>query len=122
MSILDDAPYMMLIVRRDAKMSAGKISVQCAHAAVECALACKKSSPRLFERWRNQGAKKICVFAEDLKELMGLHDEANHAHLTTHVVKDAGKTELAPGTVTVLGIGPATYQTMTRITSHLPLV
>ena len=53
-----DGPSMALIIRRDLKLSTGKIAVQCSHAAVNCALLARKNEPRIMERWQANGAEK----------------------------------------------------------------
>jgi len=102
-----DVPSMALVVRKDLKLSAGKLAVQCSHAAVSCSLQAKKSEARIFERWTSGGARKICLSVKDEESLRILMGQAKSAGLITNLVKDAGHTEIPPGTITVLGIGPA---------------
>ena len=102
-----DGPSMALVVRKDLKLSPGKLAVQCSHAAVWCSLQAKKSEARILERWTNGGARKICLAVKDEESLRILMEQAKSAGIITNLVKDAGHTEIPPGTVTVLGIGPA---------------
>ena len=102
-----DGPSMALVVRKDLKLSAGKLAVQCSHAAVSCSLQAKKSEQRIFERWTNGGSMKICLSVKDEEALRILMGQAKSAGLITNLVKDAGHTEIPAGTITVLGIGPA---------------
>ena len=62
-----DGPSMALVVRKDLKLSAGKLAVQCSHAAVSCSLQAKKSEARIFERWTSGGAREICLTVKDEK-------------------------------------------------------
>ena len=110
---------MVLIARHDLKMSAGKLAVQCSHAAVSCTMNARKTNPRLVERWRNAGARKICLRVDDLASLQRLAGQAQTAGLVTYLVKDAGHTEVPPGTVTVLGIGPAPRRAIDALVSEL---
>ena len=112
-------PSMVLIARKDLKMSAGKLAVQCSHAAVTCTLNARKSHARLVERWKNGGARKICLRADDLETLQRLAGQAQAAGLVTTLVKDAGHTEVPPGTITVLGIGPAPRRAIDALVSDL---
>ena len=116
---MDEAPSMALIVRADLNLSAGKTAVQCAHAAVQCALEARRKHARLMERWRRTGARKICLVDENLPSLHRLASEAQNANLPYHLVQDAGHTEVAPGTITVLGIGPAPRRSLDLITEDL---
>ena len=56
------------------------------------------------------------VDEEDLVYFLGLVKEAS---LPYSLVQDAGLTEIAPGTVTVLGVGPAPRHTMDHLFSEL---
>ncbi len=122
MSSSPDEVTMILVVRDDLKLSKGKLAAQCAHAAVDCALKARKKAPRLFERWNNHGSRKIVVRAEDETHLKQLYAKSLAAGLVSHLVKDAGRTEIPAGTTTVLGIGPATRMTVDAITSDLKLL
>ena len=122
MSSVSDEVSMVLITRNDLKLSKGKLAAQCAHAAVACAMKAKKKSPRLYERWNNVGARKIVVRAEDEAELRQLYAKALTGSLICALIKDAGHTEIPPGTVTVLGIGPAPRASVDAITGDLKLL
>ena len=119
MSREHDGPSMALIVRKDLKLSPGKLAVQCSHAAVKCSLIAKKTEPRLMERWQSNGGRKICLAINDLESLKLLMGKSRSAGLITHLIKDAGHTELPPGTITVLGIGPAPKSSIDALTSEL---
>ncbi len=119
MSREHDGPSMALIVRKDLKLSAGKLAVQCSHAAVNCSLTAKKTEPRLMERWQSNGGRKICLAINDLESLKLLMGKSKSAGLITHLIKDAGHTEIPPGTITVLGIGPAPKSSIDALTSEL---
>ena len=67
----------------------------------------KKSEARIFERWTNGGARKVCLSVKDEESLRILMGQAKSAGIITNLVKDAGHTEIPSGTITVLGIGPA---------------
>ena len=51
-----------------------------------------------------------------MKILLG---KAKSAGLITYLVQDAGHTEVSPGTVTVLGIGPAPRSSIEALTTEL---
>jgi PTH2 family peptidyl-tRNA hydrolase len=72
-----------------------------------------------MERWQASGARKICLSIDDLTSMKILLGKAKSAGLITHLVKDAGHTEVSPGTVTVLGIGPAPRNSIDALTTEL---
>ena len=113
---------MVLVVRRDLKLSPGKMAAQVAHAAVNCALSSKKRKTIQFERWYNEGQKKVVVKVQDLAELYRIKQAAEDAGLVTSLITDAGMTELPPNTTTCLGIGPAPNAEVDRVTGHLGLM
>ncbi len=103
----DQSSTMVLVVRTDLKLSSGKLVAQAGHAAVEVALKARKSESDLLNRWRNEGARKIALKIPDEDSLKRLFGEAQEAGLVSYMVKDAGHTEIPPGTLTVVGIlGP----------------
>ena len=119
MSSMAEEPSMVLVARKDLKMSAGKLAVQCSHAAVTCTLNAKKTHARLVERLSKAGARKICLRADDLETIQRLAGQAQAAGLVTTLVKYAGHTELPPGTITVLGIGPSPRRSIDALVSEL---
>jgi len=113
---------LVIAVRRDLKLSPGKLAVQVAHASVSCALSARKNRPRWFKAWFDEGQKKVVVRVENLRELFELKEMAEARGLTTSLITDAGRTEVEPGTVTCLGLGPAPNPEIDRLTGDLPLM
>lgn len=112
----------VVVVREDLEMSPGKLAVQVAHGAVGAAEKCRKSHPEWFKDWIGEGQKKVVVTVTSEKEIRELREEAAEMDLPTELVQDAGLTELPPGTVTVLAVGPAPNQHIDKITRELPLL
>jgi len=113
---------MVIVIRDDLKLSAGKLSVQVAHAAVNCALASKKNQSKWFGAWHREGQKKVVVRGFDLEHLYDLKSQAEALKITVSLVMDAGLTEVPPGTVTCLGIGPGPETIVDKVTSNLKLL
>lgn len=113
---------MVVLVRKDLKLSKGKMSVQVAHAAVTCALHAQEDKKEWFKHWMHEGQKKAVLSVDDKDQLIRYFMLAKAAGLTTYMVQDAGHTEIPPGTTTVCGIGPAPEPDIDKITGMLKLL
>ena len=113
---------MVMVIREDLNLSCGKMAVQVAHAAVECTLKAKKRKDPYLDEWIREGQKKVVVKTKDLQSLYELEFKAKNLGLTTAIIRDAGLTEVPPGTVTCLGIGPGPEETVNKVTGNLPLL
>jgi PTH2 family peptidyl-tRNA hydrolase len=113
---------LVVVVRDDLKLSTGKLAVQVAHASVNCAMATKKNQSKWYSAWHSEGQKKVVVRAFDLKHLYELKDQAKALKLESSLIIDAGLTEVPPGTVTCLGIGPGPNDTVDKVTGDLKLL
>ncbi|XP_015187837.1 PREDICTED: peptidyl-tRNA hydrolase 2, mitochondrial-like [Polistes dominula] len=123
--VLPAASYkMVIVVRTDISMGTGKIAAQCAHAAVEC----YRNTPinpmkqYMFRSWLYNGQPKVVLQVSSEYKLLELEQNAKKIGLVTAVIKDAGRTQLKPGTISVLGIGPDLSTEVNRVTSHLQLL
>jgi PTH2 family peptidyl-tRNA hydrolase len=109
----------VIVVRNDVGLSRGKLAAQCCHAAIECF---RNAKPSLKKRWLDEGQKKVVLSARSLGELIKIKDMAKKAGINFSLIADAGLTEVPPGTITCIGIGPAPSRDIDRITGSLPLL
>jgi PTH2 family peptidyl-tRNA hydrolase len=109
----------VVIVRLDLKLSKGKLAAQAAHASME-AFKCAPFESQT--EWGARGSKKVVLKVKDLGELIGIQRQARKERLPYALVRDAGRTEVEPGTVTALGIGPCESGRIDRITGHLKML
>ena len=108
-----------LIIRNDVKMSCGKRCAQAGHAAIGAYNGADKS---LQKAWLTEGQKKVVLKANDERTLFELKVIAERAGISTSLIQDAGMTEIPPGTITALGLGPAKSEDLDRITGSLSLL
>jgi PTH2 family peptidyl-tRNA hydrolase len=113
---------MCIVLRMDLGMSTGKLIAQAAHAAVGTSELGKKENHKAWRRWRDEGAKKVALEAESLEEIEGLAEKANELDIVNILIQDAGHTEVPPGTVTALGLGPDRTDLLDKVTGSLPLI
>ena len=121
MSEVSGGYKMVLVVRNDLKMGKGKVAAQCGHAAIGAYRQMLSKDPKTLHKWENIGAMKVVVKAQDEEMLFKVANEAISAGLNIHIVRDAGRTQIAPGSKTVLCIGPGPSDTIDKVTGDLKL-
>ncbi len=112
----------VIVVRAELKMGKGKLAVQVAHASVSALEQARKLKPKWVEAWFAQNQRKICVKVSADKELRILKGRIDDVELPNALIEDAGLTQLEPGTLTCLGIGPVPSEIADRYTGELKLL
>jgi len=117
---------MVIIVRQDIEMGKGKIAAQVAHAAVSLVMEILENNEKNWKEWLDvwlkEGQPKIVVKINSLEELLRRYSKAKEKGLPAVIIQDAGKTQLEPGTITCIGIGPAPNEEVDKITGDLKLL
>ncbi|CAB3219918.1 unnamed protein product [Arctia plantaginis] len=113
---------LVLVVRTDLNMGKGKIAAQCSHAAVGAFEKAQKSDPEGLQKWQYTGQAKVALKTDSLEEIKQIKDNAKKMGLITSLIRDAGRTQIAPNSITVLGIGPAPKDVIDKVTGHLKLL
>lgn len=111
-----------IVVRTDLALSKGKLCVQVGHAVLIAAEEARSKEPGWWQAWLDEGQRKVLLKASSLPELLTLRSEARRQGLPTGLVEDRGLTEVPPGTITCLGIGPAPIGLIDKVTGRLPLL
>ncbi|NMC10876.1 MAG: peptidyl-tRNA hydrolase [Methanothrix sp.] len=111
-----------IVVREDLKLSAGKLAVQVAHAAVMALERAEKMDKSLVADWKAEGQKKVVLKVSGVPDLFRIREDAERAGIPSAIVADAGLTEIPPGTITALGLGPAPDKQMDKVTGRLKLI
>ena len=108
----------VIVVRKDLNLSAGKLGAQVAHASVS---SYKNTPKKDIEKWELEGQKKVVLKISTEKELLDVFTKAKKEKLPCALIKDAGRTELTPGTITCIGIGPTDDEKIDFVVGNLKL-
>ncbi|KAJ1485635.1 peptidyl-tRNA hydrolase, partial [Baffinella frigidus] len=104
------------------KMGKGKIAAQCGHAVLGAYKTSVKLAPTAIQWWERLGQAKICVQCPSEEEMNRIEREASKRGLVSYFVTDAGRTQIAAGSRTVMAIGPAPESSFKGLTDHLKLL
>src|SRR5271157_1993668 len=96
----------VIIVRADLEMGKGKTAAQVAHAALSSYLTASTSHKDVARAWLEGGQKKIVLKVDGEPALLKFYEAFKFKKIPCALVNDAGLTQLPPGTITALGIGP----------------
>ncbi|KAK4133287.1 peptidyl-tRNA hydrolase II [Trichocladium antarcticum] len=122
---------LVLVVRTDLGMTKGKIAAQSSHATLACYKtllhAAQQGGPQsvaaqLLRQWERHGQAKIAVQVKSEAELLALQARARARGITAETIADAGRTQIASGSLTVLGVGPAPKGAVDEVTGGLKLL
>jgi PTH2 family peptidyl-tRNA hydrolase len=108
----------VIVVRKDLKLSKGKLAAQVAHASFSSS---QRAGRTALKIWEKDGQKKV-VLAAGRQHLMELEKKCRKLRIPCSLISDAGLTEIPSGTITCLGIGPAEDSKIDRLTGSLPLL
>ena len=107
-----------IVARTDIGMGEGKLAAQVAHASLS---AYEDASTRVRKRWKGEGQKKIVLKGSGESQLFELAEKARAEGLPHAIIRDAGHTQLEPGTVTALAVGPGDDEIVDRVTGDLSI-
>ena len=118
---------MTVVVRKDIVMSAGKIASQVAHACLQLATnldskANAENRKALVREWQEVSSEKIVVLeCHSMDAMQSLQSKAVKVGVPTAAIADAGRTEVEPGTITCMAVGPDYEDIIDGITGDLKL-
>ncbi|MCX6778427.1 MAG: peptidyl-tRNA hydrolase Pth2 [Candidatus Micrarchaeota archaeon] len=111
----------LIVTRTDLKLGKGKLAAHVAHASLEGYKKVKSKNPQIIEEWESEGQKKVVVKIESERELLELFEKIKNK-IPCALIKDAGLTQIPPGTITALAIGPWDEKEIDEFTRHLKLL
>lgn len=112
----------VIAVRTDLKMSKGKACAQVAHASIASFLKAQQTRYSDWAQdWLQEGMQKVVVKVSSEKELLELFEQVKNK-FPAALITDAGHTQIAPGSKTCIGIGPAPENELKKFTGKLKLL
>lgn len=96
---------MVFVVNTDLKMGVGKIAAQVGHAVLGMYRleSQREQKPELLE-WEHGGSKKVVLKGVDTQHLLDLKQAATEFLISNILIQDAGRTQVDPGSLTVLAL------------------
>jgi peptidyl-tRNA hydrolase, PTH2 family len=108
----------VLVMREDLGMSPGKLAAQASHAALK---AYEIADKDCVDTWHRSGMTKVVLAVYSERDLVTIYKQATAEYLPTVIIADEGRTEIAPGSLTGVGIGPAPIDAINLVTGNLNL-
>ncbi|KAJ1959973.1 hypothetical protein GGI12_004056 [Dipsacomyces acuminosporus] len=121
LAVPDEDTKLVLIIRTDLGMTKGKIAAQCSHATLGCYKRALRYAPGMLKAWEYTGQAKVTLKCSSEEELLALQKKAQELGLVAQSICDAGRTQIAAGSRTVLGIGPGPISLIDQVSGHLKL-
>lgn len=109
----------VIVVNEALGLPAGKMAAQVAHAAVGALLAAPGEKQAA---WLRAGMPKVVLRCGSEAELFEIARQAEAADLPVMLVRDAGRTVVAAGTPTCVGVGPDHIDRIDAVTGALKLM
>ena len=109
------------MIRADLRMGKGKLAAHAAHASLEAYKLSVDSDPDGVLHWEAEGGKKVVLKIGSEAELLELFRKIKR-HVPCALIRDAGRTQLEPGTITALGLGPAEDSLIDKYVGNLKLL
>lgn len=82
----------------------------------------KRWKPEELSSWEQSGQAKVTLKVASEEALRELAKAARAHGLGVSLIQDAGRTQIARGSTTVLGIGPGASGAIDKVTGHLSLL
>eukprot|EP01135_Chromosphaera_perkinsii_P003299 Nk52_evm74s239 gene=Nk52_evmTU74s239 len=121
-SLIGEDHKMVIAVRTDLKMGKGKIAAQCCHGAVAAYKSVHKNDPDRLKAWEWGGQPKVVVKVPNETVLDEITKTAASLGVPAHAIRDAGRTQIAAGSKTVVAVGPAPIDLVDQVTGGLSLM
>ena len=110
-----------IVFRSDLKIGKGKLAAHAGHAALSGYLKVSTKDRSVVEQWLEEGQKKVVLKISNESELVSLFERVKRS-VPSELISDAGLTQVEPGTIVCLVIGPWNDGDIDRHTKSLKLL
>jgi len=95
-----------IVIRADLKMGKGKLAAQSSHASLSAYKAVSRIQPAVVRAWEEEGQKKVVLKVGSEEQLLEYYNKGKAAGIPCELIRDAGHTQVEPGTLTCFAAGP----------------
>lgn len=111
-----------IVMRADLGMGRGKLAAQASHASLSAYNRVRKSHLDIAKAWESGGQMKVVLKVGSEKELFDFFQRAKDKGIPVELIRDAGHTQLTPGTVTCFAAGPWDEEELDKVFGDLKLL
>jgi PTH2 family peptidyl-tRNA hydrolase len=111
-----------IVIRNDLNMGKGKMVAQGSHASLGAYKKTLKAEPEMVKHWEAGGQEKVVLKVANGEELVEYFQMAKDAGIPVELIRDAGHTQIEPGTITCFAAGPWKEIELDKIFGKLKLL
>lgn len=104
----DETPKMVFVVNSELSMGPGKMAAQVGHATLHLFRHVQEGKDEKacaeMKQWEETGGKKVVVRGNNAQHLLALKKRSYELRIPNVMVHDAGRTQVEPGSLTVLAL------------------
>jgi PTH2 family peptidyl-tRNA hydrolase len=111
-----------IVIRADLGMGKGKLAAQSSHASLSAYKKVAKAHPEIAHAWEAEGQMKVVLKVQSEEELLDFFNKGKAAGIPCELIRDAGHTQIEPGSITCFAAGPWDARELDAIFGKLKLL
>ncbi|MFH1684790.1 MAG: peptidyl-tRNA hydrolase Pth2 [Candidatus Micrarchaeota archaeon] len=112
----------IIVIRTDLDMGKGKLAAQCCHASLGAYKKTLREHPEIVKHWELEGQQKVVLKVTSGEQLIENFQHAKDKGFPVDMIRDAGRTQIDPGTITCFAAGPWKEEELDQIYGKLKLL
>ncbi|NHJ48478.1 MAG: aminoacyl-tRNA hydrolase [Asgard group archaeon] len=113
---------MVIILRKDLKLSKGQAAIYASHVAVNAVIDAKRKKSNWLRDWFSEGQKKVVVQVPSEEELVKIYEKSKTENLPGAIVSLKNSIDESKEDFVAVAIGPAPNTKITDFTRDLKLM